>query len=73
MGGSTIGRVRIPSMTAFFPGEAFTTLRAANIPKKKEITVATIPVFMDINNGLQSSSFKISMISSIVFLLLPPV
>ena len=62
-----MGRVRMPSTTAFIPGDAFTTLRAANIPKKKEITVATIPVFMDMNKGLQSSSFKISIISSIVF------
>ena len=66
VGGSTMGRVRIPSMTAFFPGDAFTALRAANIPRKNEITVATIPVFMDIYKGLQSRSFKISMISSIV-------
>ena len=31
VGGRTIGSVRMPSMTAFFRGDAFTALRAANI------------------------------------------
>ena len=64
-----MGSVRIPSITAFFPGDAFTTFLAANIPRKKEITVATTPVFSEINSGLQSSSFKISIISSMYSLL----
>ena len=65
VGGSTMGRVRMPSMTAFFPGVVFTTFLAANIPRKNEINVATTPVFSDIKSGLQSRSFNICMISSI--------
>ena len=47
-GGSTMGRVKSPSAIAFTRLEAFTTLRATKIPRKKEIKVATIPVLIDI-------------------------
>ena len=52
VGGSTSGSVRIPSMTAFFPGGAMITLLAAKIPRKKEIQVATAPVFSEMIKGL---------------------
>ena len=43
-----MGRVRIPSITALTRPDAFSTLRAAKIPRKKEIKVATMPVLIDI-------------------------
>ena len=65
VGGSTIGNVRNPSAIAFALSPARTTFRAANKPRKKEITVATIPVLKEINNGVQSRFFTISIIVSI--------
>jgi hypothetical protein len=35
-------------MTALTLPDVLRTLRAANIPRKKEIKVATMPVFIDI-------------------------
>ena len=67
VGGITIGSVKIPSSTAFFPGEAFTAFPAANIPRKNEITVAATPVFKEIYRGLQSRFFNISVTSSIIY------
>ena len=69
MGGSTIGSVRIPSMTALLRLPAFMIFPAANIPKKKQKKVATTPVFSEIQKGLQSRFsriFKISLIDLIL-------
>ena len=66
-----MGSVRIPSRTAFFPDEALTAFLAAKIPRKKEITVATAPVFSEISKGLQSRSANISVHVSILPLLSP--
>ena len=57
----------MPSNTAFTPGDAFTILRAAKIPKKKEKIVATIPVFNEIHNGLQSNVLMTSITASMFF------
>ena len=73
VGGSTMGRVRIPSMTAFFPGDALTTFLAAKSPRKNERIVATAPVFKEIHNGLQSRPFMISITVSITIHLLKSV
>ena len=42
-------------MTALTLFDAFTTFRAANMPRKKDINVATMPVLIEIRSGLQSS------------------
>ena len=62
VGGSTSGIVRIPSASAFFAGGNFTTFSAVNMPAKKQIIVAAIPVFKEIYKGLQSKFFKTAMI-----------
>ena len=49
-------------ITARALGPSFNTFRAANRPRKKQITVATMPVFREIQKGLQSKLFAISMI-----------
>ena len=41
-----MGSVRIPSITAFFPGLIFITFLAANIPRKKDINVACTSAYM---------------------------
>ena len=48
-----MGRVSIPSRTAFLPPDALTAFLAAKIPRKNETNVAAAPVFRDINRGLQ--------------------
>ena len=55
-------------MTAFFRGDAFTALRAANIPRKKRDNCRRDPCFQRDKKGLQSSSFSILTISSIIHL-----
>ena len=61
-----MGRVRIPSSTERAPGHFLIERRAAKIPRKKESTVATIPVFNDIHRVLQSRFFRISVSSFMV-------
>ena len=51
---------RCLTRAAFTFGPAFITFRAAKIPRKKEIAVATTPVFNEIKRGLKSKSPKIS-------------
>ena len=50
-----MGSVRMPSAMAFTLVLAQTTFCAVNIPRKKENTVATTPVFNDMRRGLKSS------------------
>ena len=69
VGGSTIGRVRIPSITALLRLPAFIIFPAANIPKKKQKNVATTPVFNEIQKGLQSRFSQIFKTSRIDLIL----
>jgi hypothetical protein len=47
VGGKTMGSVRSPSATARTFGLAWMTFLAAKIPRKKEMIVATTPVFRE--------------------------
>ena len=62
VGGRTSGMVRKPSRTARSLGPAFTAFLAVKIPRKKEMPAATIPVFSEIQSGLQSSPDRNSVI-----------
>ena len=52
VGGSTIGSVKSPSTNAFARLPMRITLRAVQMPRKKQITVATRPVLSEIQSGL---------------------
>ena len=60
-----MGSVSSPSTIALTLLDAFTTFLAANIPRKNEMNVATIPVFREMKSGLQSSFSSMAIISCI--------
>ena len=68
VGASIMGRISMLSTTDFTFRGSFMTCLATSIPRKKHMTVATIPVFREIQNGLQSN-FEIMLIISSMFLI----
>jgi len=67
VGASIMGRIRMLSTTDFTFSGSFMTCLATSIPRKKHMTVATIPVFSEIQKGLQSN-FEIMLIISFMVL-----
>ena len=65
-----MGKVRMESTTALTPLLLPMTHPAVNIPRTKQIRVATMPVFKEIKSGLQSSDFKMSVHVSICCIIL---
>lgn len=61
VGGKTIGSVNMPSTILRKGSLAFNIFLAAKIPRKKQTMVATIPVFSEIQSGLQSRLIKNSL------------